>query len=124
MPPSPELMAEIRNQLQDDILSFEWLAQIARLEFPRQSERENVAAVMEAVTRLHEQGLIMVGEAKVVDEICMIEPWPESGQALCDRLETVTAAWPGPAAAMELETAEAEQLRFCFWIQWKKHADR
>lgn len=124
MPPSPELMAEIQDQLQDDILSFEWLAQVARLEFPNQSERKNVAAVMEAVTRLHEQGLIIVGEAKVVDEICLIEPWPESGQALSDRLESVTAPWPEPAAAMELETAEAEKLRFCFWIQWKKHADR
>ena len=123
MPPSPELMAEIQDQLQDDILSFDWLAQIARLEFPNQRERENVAAVIEAVTRLHGQGWIIVGDAKVVDEFCLIEPWPESGQALCDRLESVTAPWPEPAAAMELETAEAEKLRYCFWIQWKKPAN-
>ena len=119
-----ELAAEAKEQLQDDLPAFSWLVQMARQLDPGRTEPQNVEAVIDCVVHLHGQGTVVVGNAGLKNDLCVIEPWPESEHALRARLESVTAAWQGPKPAMQLKTAEAEKLRFCFWIQLTGHYNR
>lgn len=119
-----KLIAEAKEQLQDDLLAFSWLVQMARQLDAERTEPQNVETVIDCVVHLHGQGTVVVGNAVLKNDLCLIDAWPESGQGLHARLESVTAEWRGPQHAMQLKTAEAEKLRFCFWIQLAEYYNR
>ncbi len=119
-----ELIAEAKEQLQDDMLAFSWLVQMARQLDAERKEPQNVETVIDCVVHLHGEKTVGVGNTVLKNDLCLIDAWPESGQALRARLKSATAEWRGPQHAMQLKTAEAEKLRFCFWIQLTEDYNR
>ena len=105
-----EVLTEIKVQLQDDILYFGWLCQLVRLIKPQPIDTEYVGTVVEAVIQLHQAGTIIIGNAREVDGVVLIEPWPERDKELRARVE-----W-------EIENANERDRDFCFWIQLADHA--
>lgn len=77
-----ELLAEIVDQLENDILHFAWLRQIVRLRAPWHTETEQIKMLVDAVTRLHHKGTIIVGAAREADGIVLVDPWPEQNHEL------------------------------------------
>ena len=106
---SPEVVAEIKSQLADDILHYGWLYQIVRAECPAQSDEQCVESVLDGIMLLHQSGLIVVGNAREVDGKVVVQPWQESNHELRVRLASTIAA----SAEMDRD--------FCFWIQLKEH---
>jgi hypothetical protein len=107
-----ELLAEIKDQLQDDILNFGWLCQIVRLKNPHHTEADRIGAVVDAVIGLHQDGTIIVGRARETDGTVLIDPWPERNHELRARIESA------------IDNATEEERDFCFWIQLAEHATR
>ena len=104
---SPDILAEIKSQLQDDILHFGWLCQIARDLYPSFTDSEIVGCVTAAVTHLAKDRAIVVGDATESDGVVQIQPWTIEQEKLPARLtETVTGS---------------KDREFCFWIQLTKH---
>ena len=100
-----QLVAEIRDQLDDDILHFAWMVQISGIQNPDRSEKGNIRAVINFVTKLHGQGEIVVGCARDANGIVLIDPWPQMGQELRRRLVST------------IEESDHKDRDFCFWIQ-------
>lgn len=107
-----ELLAGIRDQLQEDILYFGWLCQIVRLANPHFSDAEKVRTVVDAVTQLCEDGTIIVGGAREADGMVLIDPWPERDSELRAKI------------ASAIHNASERDQSFCFWIQLSEHAAR
>ena|GEM_PF-4462036 len=99
-----ELAKEIQFQLNEDILSFGWMVQIARLQNPGGVDADWVNAVDDAIVLLAAGDEIVVGNTKILDGRVHIEPWPEKGQELRDRL------------ARSRESAVGLDRDFCFWV--------
>src|SRR5262245_55991534 len=107
MNPSPDILAEIESQLQDDILHFGWLCQIARDHCPSFTDSEIVDCVSAAVTHLAKDRVIVVGDAAESNGIVQIQPWTIPQETL-------------PARITEAVTGSKDR-EFCFWIQLTKH---
>lgn len=107
MSPSPDLLADIESQLQDDILHFGWLCQIARDHCPSFTDSQIVDSVAAAVTHLAKERVIVVGDVAESNGIVQIQPWTSPQEKLPARLtETITGS---------------KDREFCFWIQLTKH---
>jgi hypothetical protein len=107
MSPSPDILAEIKSQLQADILHFGWLRQIARDLCPSFTDSQIEDCVAAAVTHLAKDRVIVVGDAAEVDGIVQIQPWTVPQEKLAARLtETITGS---------------KDRELCFWIQLTKH---
>ncbi|MDH3718769.1 MAG: hypothetical protein OES79_11675 [Planctomycetota bacterium] len=104
-----ELLAEIEAQLNDDILYFAWLFQIVRLQNPGYTEAQCIESVLDAVIHLHQNEIIVVGNAREIDEMVLIQPWPELNDELRARMESAIA------------DSNDRDRDFCFWIQLTKH---
>lgn len=102
-----QLVSEIKAQLEDDILHFAWILQIARTQNPDHTKSNWLNSVLDSVTALHSSGDIVVGNARTAHGMVLIEPWSEMGQDLRTRMES------------EIETSGDRE--FCFWIQHVKH---
>ena len=107
-----QLLAEIESQLEDDILYFAWLVQIVRQQHPAYTESECTNTVVDVVARLHRDGTIVVGNAREIDGMILIDPWPESNRKLRDRMQS------------EIAKANIRDRDFCFWIQLTTHFAR
>ena len=112
----PELVAEAKEQLQDDLLAFSWLVQMARQLGPESyGTTKRSETVIDCVVHLHGQGTVVVGNAVLRSDLCRDRtPDRNPEHALRARLDSVTAAWRGPQHAMQLKTAEAEKLQVLF----------
>ena len=75
-----QLVAEITDQLDDDILHFAWMVQISRLQNPDRPASDNIRAVIDAVAELHGQAKIVVGNAHDANGMVLIDAWTEKGQ--------------------------------------------
>jgi len=107
MSPTADMLAEIESQLQDDILHFGWLCQIARDHCPSVTDSEIVDCVTAAVTHLAKDRVIVVGDAVESNGIVQIQPWTIPQETLPARIaETVTGS---------------KDREFCFWIQLTRH---
>jgi hypothetical protein len=104
-----QLATEIKDQLNDDILYFGWMVQIARLQNPDRTESDNVNAVLDSVSDLHREGKIVVGNAHNQNDMVLIEPWPETAQGLRTRMVSA------------IDTSDVDDRAFCFWIQLTEH---
>ena len=104
-----ELLAEIESQLNDDILYFAWLSQIVRLQNPEYTEAQCIESVLDAVIHLHQNEIIVVGDARESDEMVRIQPWPELNHELRARMESA------------ITDSNDRDRGFCFWIQLTKH---
>lgn len=102
-----QLVSEIQEHLEDDILNFAWILQIARTQKPNCRESNWLNSALDSVIALHSSGDIVVGNARTANGIVLIEPWSEIGQDLRTRMES------------EIETSGDRE--FCFWIQHTKH---
>ena len=112
MPFDHQLATEIKRQLDDDILNFAWVVQIARLQDPERTEPDCVNVVLESVTELHRNGEIVVGSARNENDMVLIEPWSETGQDL--RIRMMCA----------IEKSNVADRASCFWIQLTEHFAR
>ena len=107
-----ELLAEIKGPLQDDVLHFAWLCQSVRLMNPHHNDADQIVTVVDAVTRLRQDGTIIVGRAREADGTVLIDPWPDRDHELRARIESA------------IDNAHERDRDFCFWIQLAKHATR
>lgn len=109
----PALLLQcLSRQVQDDILHYAWLVQIARLQNPDGSETDWDNAVPDSVTDLHHNGTIVVGNARDADRMVLIDPWQETEEDLRSRM------------ASAIEETDADHRDFCFWIQLTEHFAR
>jgi hypothetical protein len=100
-----QFVREIESQLQDDILNFAWLQQLVGQQNPSFTDAECVVAVVDLVAKLHNDGKIVVGDARETNGMVLIDAWPESNHNLRDRIKSVI-------------TESNDDVRdFCFWIQ-------
>lgn len=106
MKPSSDMLAEIESQLQDDILHFGWLCQIARDLHPSFAEWEIVDCVISAVSHLAKDRLIVVGAAAETNGMVQIQPWPVRPEELPIQI---------------IKAMSSGDREFCFWIQLTKH---
>ena len=106
MSPSTDILAEIESQLQDDILHFGWLCQIAKDHCPSFTDSEIVDYVSAAVTHLAKDRVIVVGDAAESNGMVLIQPWPIRPEELPARISEATSS---------------SDREFCFWIQLTKH---
>lgn len=106
------MLAEIKDQLHDDILHFGWLCQIARLKNPHSTDAEWIKTVVDVVTSLHQDGIIIVGRAHETDGTVLIDAWPERNHELRARIESA------------INKANERDRDFCVWIQLVDHAVR
>lgn len=104
-----QLVSEIKAQLEDDILHFAWILQIARTQKPGRTESNWLNSVLDSVTAIHSSGDIVVGNARTAHGMVLIEPWSEVGQDLRTRMES------------EIEASDGDDFEFCFWLQNAKH---
>lgn len=102
-----QLASEIKAQLEDDILHFAWILQIARTQKPGRTKSNWLNSVLDSVTAIHSSGDIVVGNARTAHGMVLIEPWSEVGQDLRTRMES------------EIEASGDRE--FCFWLQNAKH---
>jgi hypothetical protein len=107
-----QLATEITDQLEDDILYFGWMVQIARIQNPDRAESDNIRAVIDCVTELQSQGTIVVGNVRDAGGLLLIDRWPEKGQDLQARMATA------------IEASAGDDRLFCFWIQLAEHFAR
>lgn len=101
-----QLVAEIKDQLNDDILHFAWMVQIARLLKPGQNETDGIGAVLDSVIELYNDGFIVVGPAREANGMVVIDAWPDTEHDLRARMEFEIAKYEG-----------TQDQDFCFWIQ-------
>lgn len=104
-----QLVTEILDQLEDDILNFEWLVKIAQLQNRDRSELDCVSVILDSVMVLHCNGEIIVGDAIKESDMVLIQPWPEARQELRTRILST------------IQTSDRGDRPFCFWIQLTKH---
>ena len=107
-----QLVTVIKDQLQDDVLNFAWMVQIARLQDTDRTESDCVNAVLDSVIHLCRDGEIVVGNARNESDMVLIEPWPETGLDLRTKMVSV------------IETSGGEDRESCFWIQLTEHFAR
>ncbi|MEZ6094950.1 MAG: hypothetical protein R3C03_12090 [Pirellulaceae bacterium] len=108
-----KLVTEITCQLEDDVLDYAWMVQIARLQKPERSEKDWTNAVLDSVIKLHNDGSIVVGNAYQSDGMVQINPWPEENDALRKRMMSEIAKYNG-----------SDDQAFCFWVQLSEHFAR
>ena len=103
------LIEEVQSQLEGDILHFAWLVQIVHQKYPSLSDSECTDTVVALVARLHDDATIVIGNARQIDEIVLIDAWPESKHNLRDRIKSAI-----------VESSDRDR-DFCFWIQLTRH---
>jgi hypothetical protein len=103
------LEAEIREQLEDDILYFGWLRQLAESEMESASPNQRQDAVLDISVRLVDASVAVLGSAERQKDLVVIQPWSERGHALRERIQK---------CIVSASTADRD---FCFWVQLKKH---
>ena len=108
-----QLIDKITSQLEDDILYFAWIAKIARMQKPERNEADCTKAVVDSVIKLHNDGIIVVGNAYQSDGMVLINPWPEENKELRTRIESAIAKYNG-----------SDDQNFCFWVQLAEHFAR
>ena len=108
-----QLIAEIISQLEDDILSYGWMIQIAQQQKPERSEAECTNAVLDSVIKLHNDAAIVVGNAHQSDGMVLINPWSEQNDELRTRM-----------ASEILKYNESDDQAYCFWVQLSVHFAR
>ena len=99
-----EMLANTTAQLEDDILSHEWLHTLARYHHPNGSSRERCDLVRKTIHSLIEQNTIVIGSASSGSTI---RPWSETNADLLRRIDEETAETEGPTT---------DEWRFMFWI--------
>ena len=104
-----QFVREIQSQLENDIVHFAWLAQLVHQQNPSFTNAECVAAVVDLVAHLHNDGKIVIGDARETNAIVLIDAWSESKHALRDRIKSVIAE------------SNDDVRDFCFWIQLAAH---
>src|SRR5450432_3247724 len=103
---------EVIRQLEDDILSFGWLRQMAELDFGHPAGANSREAVFDLVCSLVDSGLAVVGDAKNEGKKILIYPWCERGEALKEKM------------ARELDEASSKDQNWVFWLQLSAHQKR
>ena len=103
------LIEEVQSQLEGDILHFAWLVQIVHQMNPSLSDSECTDTVVALVARLHDDATIVIGNARQIDEIVLIDAWPESKHNLRDRIKSAI-----------VDSSDRDR-DFCFWIQLTRH---
>ncbi|PZD73357.1 hypothetical protein C1752_02255 [Acaryochloris thomasi RCC1774] len=105
-----QLIDEIKSQMEDDILYFGWMVQIARLQNPARIESDSINAVIEAVVKLHSDGTIVVGKTYESNGMVLIDAWSVANKDLRTQIESEVAS----------HDSSGDQS-FCFWIQLAEH---
>lgn len=108
MTPAPTFRDEVLNHLDDDILSFGWLRQMAERDFgyPIAASRR---AVIEMVFDLVQARIAVVGSAQSRGGMVIIQPWSEKGEALIEKMN------------QELDAVPPEECDWVFWLQLLEH---
>lgn len=101
-----QLIVEIKDQLNDDILHFAWMVQIARLLKPGRNKIDCIGSVLDSVVKLYNDGFIVVGPARESNGMVVIDAWPDTKHGLRARMEFEIAKYEG-----------TQDQDFCFWIQ-------
>ncbi|MEZ6093257.1 MAG: hypothetical protein R3C03_03320 [Pirellulaceae bacterium] len=101
-----QLENEVRSQLNDDILSFGWMCQIARLQNPLLSEQDSTDAVIDCLMGLHKDGLLVIGTAFQKNGMVLIDAWMQAGEELRKRMTS--------EIAKHIDSTDRD---FCFWAQ-------
>ena len=99
-----EMLANTSAQLDDDILSYEWLHALAKHHQPSGSSQQHSELVRLTVQALIKRDAIVIGPASSGSTI---RPWPGSETELLKRVEM-------EIAEMGIPTNDAD--RFRFWI--------
>lgn len=107
-----QLIAEVQSQQEGAILHFAWLVQLVHQRNPSLSVSECTDTVVALVARLHDDATIVIGNARQIDEIALIEAWPESKHNLRDGIRSAIG-----------ESSDRDR-DFCFWIQLTRHIAR
>ena len=100
------LFDEIKLQLEDDILSFGWLRQLANTQNSERPESECVDAVISTVLKLHSDRQIVIGNAYESDNTVLVSSWTETNDVLAAKMRSETIRLDG-----------TDDQQFCFWIQ-------
>ncbi len=101
------LRDEILRQLETDILSYGWLRQLAKSDSHGSAESRH--HVLDLVSALVDDGLAVVGLARSDDNMVVIYPWSERGEALKERM------------AREVDNVSPDDKDWVFWIQLSEH---
>ena len=99
-----EMLANTTAQLDDDILSYEWLHALAKHHQPNGSPHQHCELVRRTLQKLIASGTIVIGTASSGGTI---GPWPEAETELLKRVDI-------EITKVGLPTTEAD--RFRFWI--------
>ena len=99
-----EMLANTTAQLDDDVLSYEWLHALAKHHHPNGNSRQHCELVRRTLQELIASGGIVIGTASSGGTI---RPWPEAEAELLKRVDV-------EITKVGMPTTEAE--RFCFWI--------
>lgn len=99
-----DLYDNIRAQLNDDILSYEWLLAVAKHHFPEEEGGVRQKRVLKSVKRLIDGDVVIVGTGGPASTIV---PWEGNRNELWDRVSHLVS---------EIGFPKTEEHRFCFWI--------
>ena len=99
-----EMLANTTAQLDDDILSYEWLHALAKHHQPNGSSHQHCELVRRTLRELIASGAIVIGTASSGGTI---RPWPGAKTELLERVDM-------EITKVGMPTTEAE--RFRFWI--------
>jgi len=97
-----KLETEILSQLEDDILSFGWLRQLAAPDLKEE-------AVFDAAVTLVDSGIVVIGDAKSERGMVIIEKWRETGDDLKGKMRH------------RVDSASDLDRYSCFWLQLARH---
>ncbi len=93
-----ELILEIQQQLDSDVLSYGWLRQIVRDFDPRIDKHTITKLVYEAVVRIYDSGIAIIGNAKQIDGMVIVVPWNGTRDELLEKLDNfITQAGDTPS---------------------------
>jgi hypothetical protein len=84
-----EFTNEIRTQLEDDILEYGWIAQIARDYFPEFDDQQLAEEICSAIRDLLETRYAVIGDAVAKNGLIEIREWPGSIDEKLSRVKAV-----------------------------------
>ncbi|MCP5537208.1 MAG: hypothetical protein H7A51_13390 [Akkermansiaceae bacterium] len=103
------LKGDICDQLESDILYYDWIDQTAIEYFAPLSDDDRLDVVISMISSLVDDGVIVVGDARLAEDIVVIDAWSETGDALVIRMRDTVLSHSG------------EDRLYCFWIQKREH---
>ena len=102
--PDISMLNNTLAQLEDDILSYEWLHALASYHEPDSTSQRQIEMVRQTVLALLSRGTIILGDAL---QGGFIRPWSDSAVELADRVNSTIDSIGVPTN---------EKERFVFWI--------